>query len=95
MLFELCLEPPILSWPIITFFLFQVLFKMADYTYSGTRVDPQAIMVSTAPKVRCSVSMYYDVFFPTKITVPKYFNFALFILKFICKSCIIKLHSLF
>ncbi|XP_021925245.1 AP-5 complex subunit mu-1-like isoform X2 [Zootermopsis nevadensis] len=33
-----------------------VLFKIADYTYSGTRVDPQSIVVSTAPKVRCSVT---------------------------------------
>ncbi|XP_023725385.1 AP-5 complex subunit mu-1 isoform X2 [Cryptotermes secundus] len=33
-----------------------VLFKMADYTYSGTRVDPQSIMVSSAPKVRCTVT---------------------------------------
>ncbi|GFG34107.1 hypothetical protein Cfor_05563 [Coptotermes formosanus] len=33
-----------------------VLFKMADYTYSGTRVDPQSVIVSTAPKVRCSVT---------------------------------------
>jgi len=36
---------------------------MADYTYSGTRVDPQSIIVSTAPKVRCSVSMYFEVNF--------------------------------
>jgi hypothetical protein len=67
MLYEFCSEPLVLSWPIISFFLFQVLFKMADYTYSGTRVDPQSIMVSTAPKVRCSVSKYHDVFFRLKL----------------------------
>lgn len=33
-----------------------VLFKMADYTYSKTRIDPQSIIVSTANKVRCSVT---------------------------------------
>ncbi|PSN52662.1 hypothetical protein C0J52_06028 [Blattella germanica] len=30
-----------------------VLFKMSDYTFSGTKVDPQSITVSTASKVRC------------------------------------------
>jgi len=47
-----------------------VLFKIADYTYSGTRVDPQSVIVSTAPKVRCSVSMYSDVTFQKNL-LPK------------------------
>ncbi|XP_049941483.1 AP-5 complex subunit mu-1-like isoform X2 [Schistocerca serialis cubense] len=31
-------------------------FRTSDFTYSGTKIDPQTIMVTTAPKVRCSAS---------------------------------------
>ncbi|XP_069684923.1 AP-5 complex subunit mu-1-like isoform X2 [Periplaneta americana] len=31
-------------------------FKVADHTYSNTRIDPQSIIISTANKVRCSIT---------------------------------------
>ncbi|XP_066991421.2 AP-5 complex subunit mu-1 isoform X2 [Anabrus simplex] len=48
--------PLITDPPIFGAFSIKVLFKIADFTYSGTKIDPQSIVVSTAAKVRCSVS---------------------------------------